>query len=59
MLDWNGNGKTDPIDVGISTVAFEESSKPDKVKKYRPGCIVSVLAFAFVIILFSLILCLS
>lgn len=58
MLDWNGNGKIDPVDIGIS-VATEKETENKKInaedKKSNIGCLTSVLliiGFIAVIILF-------
>ena len=49
MIDWNGNGKIDPVDVGISIAveeqAEEDNSEPGKPKntKHPAGCLTSVI----------------
>lgn len=46
MLDWNGNGKIDSVDVGISVAMEKETDvKKPKVddKKSNTGCLTSVL----------------
>ena len=58
MLDWNGNGKIDPVDIGISIATEKEieSTKPkSKNKNSNLGCLTSVLlviGFLSFIILF-------
>ncbi|NMP36997.1 MAG: hypothetical protein GX051_02570 [Clostridiales bacterium] len=42
MIDWNGNGKIDPVDVGIS-IGVESSQEGDKKPTKRTGCLTSVL----------------
>lgn len=42
MLDWNGNGKIDPVDVGISIAAQTQDEDPEaefgtEEVKSRPG----------------------
>jgi len=49
MIDWNGNGKIDPVDIGISLSLIEETKKPHKKKS--SGCLSTA------IILFSTIGC--
>jgi len=41
MIDWNGNGKIDPVDIGISLSLIEETEKPHKKK--GGGCLSSVI----------------
>ncbi len=57
MLDWNGNGKIDPVDIGIS-VATEKETEAEKPKsedkKSNAGCLTSIL---LVISLISFIVC--
>lgn len=46
MLDWNGNGKIDPVDTGISIATEKEieSTKPkSENKNSNLGCLTSVL----------------
>lgn len=54
MTDWNGNGKMDPVDVGIS-IAVDEAKQDDgeqikpvdeKKKGSASGCLTFLLAFA-------------
>jgi hypothetical protein len=42
MIDWNGNGKIDPVDVGIS-IGVESSREGDTKPTKRTGCLTSVL----------------
>ncbi len=52
MLDWNGNGKIDPIDIGISIAAENETEvKKPKTddKKSNAGCLTSVLLIVCII----------
>lgn len=56
MLDWNKNGKIDPIDVGISiAVESEEDKKKSKTEEKTPdiGCLTS---FIFVVCLVAVII---
>lgn len=46
MLDWNGNGKIDPVDIGISIATEKEieSTKPKAENiNSNSGCLTSVL----------------
>ena len=56
MLDWNGNGKIDPIDIGVSIATEKEIEKTKvKDKKSNAGCltsIVSVIGMIAIVILF-------
>ena len=64
MLDWNRNGKIDPVDVGISVgiddVAADNPANEEKPK--RPiGCLAScltiiVFAVSAILCVFSLII---
>jgi len=56
MLDWNGNGRIDPTDIGVSMSVFEESEGEDRRKRQKPGCLVSVLAFAAALAVSALLL---
>ena len=53
MLDWNGNGKIDPVDIGIS-VATEKETEAEKPKlenkKSNAGCLTSVLSILFLFV---------
>ncbi len=35
MIDWNGNGRIDPIDIGIGIAALEQQDMPDTVEGER------------------------
>lgn len=57
MLDWDGNGKIDPTDVGIS-IAMEESNSELEHKK-KPtggGCLTMCLIGILVIICIALLI---
>jgi len=41
MIDWNGNGKIDPVDIGISLSLNQEPENPHKKK--RGGCLSSAI----------------
>ncbi len=48
MLDWNGNGKIDPVDIGISVANQKETEKEAEKpkaedKKSNAGCLTSVI----------------
>ncbi len=46
MLDWNRNGKINPVDIGISVATEKETEavKPKaEDKKSNAGCLTSVL----------------
>ena len=58
MIDWNGNGKIDPIDIGVS-VATEEDKVKEENKKAETsniapcGCLTCFLpVIAFIILFF-------
>ncbi len=58
MIDWNRNGKIDPIDVGISIAlnadADEIKLANDKMQKKPKGCFalcLTVIAFAVLAIM--------
>ena len=57
MLDWNGNGKIDPVDIGISVATEKETEAENpkaEDKKANAGCLTSVL---LVIGLIAVIIC--
>lgn len=49
-VDWNGNGKYDPVDVGID-MAIQESEQEDAEKENKPkrggGCMTAVFMMLF------------
>lgn len=49
-LDWNGNGKYDPVDVGIDIATQETEQEEGKRKpKRNDGCLAAVLMMPFTI----------
>ena len=40
-MDWDGNGKIDPVDIGITMSMIDGSEKPHKKK--RGGCLTSMV----------------
>ena len=52
MTDWNGNGKLDPVDIGIDIARNasdeEKKTKPDASHIQNSGC-VTVLAVFFML----------
>lgn len=44
MLDWNQNGKIDPVDIGISMGLDADEAKPADGKKPK-DCFTSCLVF--------------
>ena len=51
MTDWNGNGKMDPVDVGISIavdgIEPDNAERTEETKKSSAsGCLTFLLAFA-------------
>jgi hypothetical protein len=51
MLDWNGNGKIDPTDIGISigVESTQAEKKQGERKPKNPGCLTCVL-FVFALV---------
>lgn len=41
MIDWNGNGRIDPVDIGVSMAALEDDDK--KEKPAGSGCLTSFI----------------
>lgn len=54
MWDWNGNGKIDPIDVGIS-MAVENDYK-NKEQKIGGGCLTTCLTGIFIIVCIAILI---
>ncbi len=59
MLDWNGNGKIDPVDIGVS-VATESETKEETPradnKKANAGCLTTIImTICIVLAIISLI----
>lgn len=58
MLDWNGNGKIDPVDIGVSIATEKETGAEESKaedKKSNVGCltsIISVIGLIVVVIFF-------
>lgn len=50
MWDWNGNGKIDPIDVGISIAVEDDCKNREQHKKSGGGCLTTCLTGIFVIV---------
>lgn len=56
MIDWDGNGKIDPVDVGIFIAAEEQSEENSddeeytKMPKRSAGCFTSVILVIGVVI---------
>lgn len=50
MWDWNGNGKIDPIDVGISITVENDCKNKERHKKSGGGCLTTCLAGIVVIV---------
>jgi len=43
MIDWNGDGKIDPVEVGATMVFLDDDETPVK-KKQPSGCFAACLA---------------
>ena len=57
FIDWNGNGRICPVDIGISVAMDDEDIPPPEIKpKPQAGCLTSVMVFIgivmFIILLF-------
>lgn len=53
MIDWNGDGKIDPTDIGI-TIALLESDETDSNRKPpKSGCLTACLMTLFSLVLAS------
>lgn len=54
MLDWNGNGRIDPTDVGVS-LAAEQSAQAERPRRSKPpgclGCLTALLALLAILCL--------
>jgi len=57
MIDWNGNGRIDPVDIGISIAAQEETDKPHRRKRpNKNGCLTTCIGTLLIIIGFAVLL---
>lgn len=57
MMDWDGDGKIDPVDVGISIARKEGNSEYDQQKKHTGGgCLTSLLMSILVIICITVLI---
>ena len=57
MLDWDGNGKIDPTDVGISVAMEDRNSELEQKKKPTGGgCLTTCLIGILVIICIALLI---
>ena len=62
-LDWNGNGRIDPVDIGVSVSVddeqpdsdIEEAEKPQGQHVQASGCLSSALVALSVIIVLGLL----
>lgn len=43
MIDWNGDGKVDPAEVGATMVFLDDDNQPPVKKKQPSGCFASCL----------------
>ncbi len=52
MLDWNGNGKIDPVDIGVSVATESEEIKEKKSNsnKANAGCLTTIIIALCVIV---------
>ena len=65
FIDWNNNGKIDPVDIGIS-IATEDEHNCDDVgtpisdshQKPTTGCLTTVLTLSFVFVIVIVVVCL-
>jgi hypothetical protein len=54
FIDWNGNGKIDPVDIGISIVAEHDDEEDNESPPLEPtqksgqGCLTTTLTFLVV-----------
>ena len=54
MIDWDGNGKLDPVDVGILEAVFDdEEETPQKIKESKKMgcCLLPILIFVIVLVI--------
>lgn len=54
MINWNGNGKVDPVDVGITMAILDDAEKEKTGCPKRSGCLTAILTlfiFAALIVL--------
>ena len=60
MLDWNGNGKIDEVDIGISMVMENAAAENKKVQQKKPtgGCFTACLIFIIFTICIIVLYCL-
>ena len=57
MIDWNGNGKIDPIDIGIS-ISTEKNNETQNSHKSPSGtgCLTTCLIGIFIIIFAAILI---
>lgn len=56
MWDWNGNGKIDPIDVGISIAVENDCKNREQHKKSGGGCLTTCLTGIFIIVCIAILI---
>ncbi|NLU23410.1 MAG: hypothetical protein GXW99_01565 [Clostridiales bacterium] len=54
MLDWNGNGKIDPVDIGITMAVLDEESK--KRQPPKSGCLTNLMVLLVILLAVGLLI---
>lgn len=57
MIDWNGNGKIDPVDIGITMSFLEDETQKSSTHK-GSGCLTTLITLVGIVSLCVLMLCL-
>jgi len=54
LLDWNGNGKIDPVDIGITMAVLDEESK--KRQPPKSGCLTNLMVLLVILLAVGLLI---
>lgn len=56
MIDWNGNGKIDPVDVGITMAILDDDDKKTGSPK-GSGCLTALISLLALMLGTVIVLC--
>ena len=56
MIDWNGNGKIDPVDVGITMAILDDDDKKTGSPK-GSGCLTALISLLALMLGAVIVLC--
>jgi len=56
MIDWNGDGKIDPIDIGVTMAMLDDEDKKTGSPK-GSGCLTAVISLLVLVLCTVIVLC--